>query len=127
MSRITEAVQYSIPELNEGEVYVGAVFTPEGRGHHAILLAGSRGLSTWKDALEWAASVGGDLPSRFELLMLYTHAKDQFESDWYWSNQSYEHNDAFAWCQDFGYGNQDLTHKGYSGCRARAVRRLVIE
>jgi len=123
----TQTLQFSIPALNEGEVYAGAVFSPDGRGHHVVLLPETKPDCTWKDAMEFAAAAGGDLPSRIELQMLYHHAKSHFDKDWYWSNETYEFNGAYAWFQGFGNGTQGNGHKGDNDCRARAVRRLIIQ
>ena len=123
----TQTLQFSIPALNEGEVYAGAVFGPDGRGHHVILLPETKPECKWKDAMEFAAAAGGDLPSRIELQMLYHHAKSHFDKDWYWSNETYEFNDAYAWCQHFYYGGQSIYRKDSNHCRARAVRRLIIQ
>lgn len=123
----TETPQFPLPALNEGEVYAGAVFSPDGHGHHVILLPETKDECTWKAAMEFAAAAGGDLPSRIELQMLYAHARCHFEKNWYWSNETYEFNSAYAWFQGFGYGGQGDGRKGNTNCRARAVRRLVIQ
>ena len=115
----------TLPELAEGERYIGASVDPEGNLTHVILLPGEK-KATWKSALKWAASIGGDLPTRLEQSLLYAHAKDAFEPDYYWSNTQHAVDSACAWCQNFGYGRQ---HYGstYGKLRARAVRRLIIQ
>ena len=115
----------TIPELAEGERYIGASVDPEGNLTHVILLPGEK-KATWKSALKWAASIGGDLPTRLEQSLLYAHAKDAFEPDYYWSNTQHAVDSACAWCQNFGNGRQ---HYGstYGKLRARAVRRLIIQ
>lgn len=118
--------QLQIPPLADGETYIGAIGDKNGDVHHIILLPGDMDCDTWPKALDWAKSLGGDLPNRIEQAMLFAHFKDQFQKDWYWSNTSVDGYDASAWYQYFDYGHQDLYHKGSDHCRARAVRRLII-
>jgi hypothetical protein len=109
------------PELNPGEIYVGRI-----NDQHIVLLPGDNDNANWQDALDWAKSIGGDLPNRIEQAMLWANHRDQFQEDWYWSNETHEQDSAYAWCQDFGYGEQISNHKDDVLCRARAVRRLPI-
>jgi hypothetical protein len=115
----------AVPELNEGEIYAGAIIKPDGTGHHAILLPGDNDDASWGKQMEWAASIGGDLPDRVEQALLYKHLPDQFKKEWYWSNTQHSYYSDYAWCQSFGYGYQSLNHKNVK-LRARAVRRSVI-
>ena len=115
----------TIPELAEGERYIGASVDPEGNLTHVILLPGEK-KATWKSALKWAASIGGDLPTRLEQSLLYAHAKDAFEPDYYWSNTQHAVDSDYAWCQGFGGGHQYGYDTSYK-LRARAVRRLIIQ
>ena len=114
------------PVLNEGEIYAGAIINPDGTGHHAILLPGDNDDASWDKQMEWAASIGGDLPDRVEQALMYKNLPDQFEKEWYWSNTQHASDSACAWCQGFDYGFQDYTHK-VTELRARAVRRSVIQ
>jgi len=113
------------PELSTGERYVGATVDPEGKLTHVILLPGEK-KTTWKSAIKWAASIGGDLPTRLEQSLLYAYAKDAFEPDYYWSNTQHVSGSDSAWYQVFGNGPQDYASTGLK-LRARAVRRLVIQ
>ncbi|WP_287497963.1 DUF1566 domain-containing protein [Pandoraea sp. CB10b_02] len=110
--------------LAAGETYVGSITNADGTGHHIILLAGDVE-KNWTDALDWAKSIGGDLPNRIEQAMLCAHHRDRFEKRAYWSNQKHESDDGFAWCQTFDYGGQYYDHQ-ISRLRAVAVRRLPI-
>lgn len=113
------------PKLNEGEIYAGAIINPDGTGHHIILLAGDNDNADWQTQMDWAKSIGGDLPNRVEQALLYAHLKDRFQEDWYWSNT--QHQDTrFAWYQDFDDGYQYDAYTGNT-LRARAVRRITIE
>jgi hypothetical protein len=125
MNTATEASKFVIPQLNEGEIYAGAIIKPDGTGHHLILLDGDNDDASWDDAMAWAKSIGGDLPDRVEQSLLFAHLKDRFKPEWYWSNTQHASNSGYAWFQDFGDGYQDSTHEG-STLRARAVRRSSI-
>jgi hypothetical protein len=118
--------QLQIPQVNEGEIYVGAIGDKSGDFYHVILLPGDNDDATWQASLDWAKSIGGDLPTRVEQAMLWANHRDQFKKDWYWSNETHHSDDACAWGQGFGSGFQYGTHKGSYDCRARAVRRLSI-
>jgi hypothetical protein len=112
--------------LADGERYAGLLLDSEGQpSHHLVLLPGEKENVNWKDALAWAASIGGDLPSRNEQAILFGNLKSQFQPKWYWSNQAHETDGSCAWIQDFSYGNQDGIHESYEG-RARAVRRFPV-
>lgn len=113
------------PTLNEGERYIGATVDVVGTLTHIILLPGST-KDTWKKSIAWAESLGGDLPTRVEQAMLNATAKDAFEENWYWSNETHNSDAGYAWCQYFDYGSQYSTPKDYE-LRARAVRRLIIQ
>ncbi|WP_322067509.1 Lcl C-terminal domain-containing protein [Burkholderia cenocepacia] len=117
----------SIPQLAEGEIYVGIVTNTAGEQHHVVLLPGDNDDATWQAQMEWAQSIGGDLPTRVEMLFLLENHRDDFERDAYWTCQpdtdpGYS---GWAWCQTFGSGDQYGDHQIYE-LRARAVRRLAI-
>lgn len=116
--------QIQIPPLAEGEVYLCGIIDANGTVMHTILLPGDT-KATWGKALEWAKSVGGDLPTRAEQAIAYAKLRDQFEQTAYWSNEVHADNSAFVWYQTFDLGGQTITHKN-SHLRARAVRRLII-
>ena len=113
------------PELNEGEIYAGAIINPDGTGHHVILLDGDNNATNWDDATEWAQSIG-DLPDRVEQALLYKRLPEQFKKDWYWSNETHAADSDFAWCQGF-YGGGQPSHRKGGNLRARSVRRVVME
>ncbi len=118
--------QLQLPPLAAGEIYVGASGDQHGNLHHVILLPGDNEDATWQEQLDWAKSIGGDLPNKVELAMLWNTCRDQFQRDWYWSNQEWEMDPGSAWCQVFTNGYQYDTHEG-ALLRARAVRRLPIQ
>ena len=112
--------------LQPGEMYVGLILHKGLReGHHIILLPDDHDASNWPDAKKWAASIGGDLPSRPEQALLFADFRSEFKKEAYWSNTAYEHASGYAWYQYFYFGNQGLCNVGLK-LRARAVRRLVF-
>ena len=117
--------QLQLPPLAEGEIYVGAIGDTAGDIYHVILLPGDNDAATWQAKMDWAKSIGGDLPTRVEQAMLWANHRDQFQKDWYWSNETHHTESGWAWYQDFDYGYQ-LSLRKLHELRARAVRRLVI-
>jgi hypothetical protein len=123
----TIAVPGADIELAQGERYAGLILSEQGTpSHHLILLPGDAEDLTWEQAGEWAKNQGGELPSRAEQSLLFANLKSEFQDAWYWSGQQHEKESGWAWYQGFGYGSQDGIREGCE-CRARAVRRLVIE
>ncbi|WP_419687240.1 DUF1566 domain-containing protein [Burkholderia theae] len=117
----------TIPQLAEGEIYVGIVANTAGELHHVVLLPGDNDDASWQAQMEWAKSIGGDLPTRIEMLFLLENHRDEFERDAYWTRQpdtdpGYS---GWAWSQYFYDGGQYCNHQ-YLELRARAVRRLSI-
>ena len=117
--------QLQIPPLSEGETYIGAIGDKNGDVHHIILLPGDNDDANWKAQMEWAKSIGGDLPTRVEQAMLWAGHRDQFKKDLYWSNETHHESDQYAWSQGFSLGYQ-YYYLEHSELRARAVRRLSI-
>ncbi|QEZ48525.1 DUF1566 domain-containing protein [Cupriavidus oxalaticus] len=112
--------------LAPGEVYAGYLLGKDGEpGHHMILLPGEVSMP-WEKAMEWAASIGGDLPTRREQSLLYANVSENFKRDWYWSNTQYAGYSGYAWRQDFYDGGQDFYREG-NEFRARAVRRIPAQ
>ena len=122
---------YRIPEaeitLQHGEHYSGIVLDEEGNpAYHLILLPGEKEGANWKDAMAWAKDLGGDLPKRCEQSLLFANLAGHFAKAWYWSSELHKDESSSAWSQLFhngGQSNDDINYK----CRARAVRRLIIQ
>ncbi|KWI90154.1 hypothetical protein WM08_14945 [Burkholderia ubonensis] len=116
--------QIQLPPLAEGEVYLGGFVDANGDVTHTILLPGDT-RATWSKALDWAKSIGGDLPTRVELAVAYSKHRDLFEQSAYWSSEEDADDPGWAWYQTFSLGSQDFSRQSYE-LRARAVRRLSI-
>jgi hypothetical protein len=113
------------PPLNEGEIHIAALTDANGELYHLILLPGDNDDATHAAQLEWAKSIGGDLPSRVEQSLLWERARDQFKQDWYWSNETHHNESGWAWFLYFTSGSQVYGTESFE-LRARAVRRLPI-
>ena len=125
MPRIT--VPAADIELAEGEIYAGLILNDDGTpAHHLVLLPGDHEDTTWQAAVDWAKSIGGELPTRREQSLLFANGKQYFEQDWYWSSELHASEPSSAWCQYFIYGGQRGSRID-DQCRARSVRRLIIE
>ena len=118
-------MKLNIPELADGEIYIGAIGDAAGNLYHVILLPGDNDDDTHEAQLEWAKSIGGDLPTRIEQAMLWANHREQFKKGWYWSNEIHHSESGWAWSQNFFHGLQYDYHKTRER-RARAVRRLPI-
>jgi hypothetical protein len=119
-------ITINTPQLNNGERWLGAVVSADGKKcEHIILLPGEKNATNWKDAMAWAASIGGELPDRTESALLFATMKDEFKPEWYWSCEEHAAGPVYAWLQVFDDGIQNDFHKSDRGT-ARAVRRLKI-
>ncbi len=125
-AKIESAFPASVPapKPNAGELWLGAVITGK-KMEHIYLLPGDNAGATWQEQMDWAKSVGGDLPTRVEQAMLFANLKDQFKEAAYWSNEKHVSASDYAWCQDFYDGHQYYYNTG-DKLRARAVRRSEI-
>lgn len=113
------------PTLADGETYIGAIVKADGAGHHIVLLPGHNNAASWQAQMEWAKSIGGNLPSRIEQAMLFAYHHDAFRPTRYWSNEQHAANSDYAWYQNFLNGSQFYDHTNFK-LRARAVRRVSI-
>jgi len=123
------AVALSIIPAAIGAAFAGGIYAGIIRGvagapdQHLVLLPGDADDVDWEAACAFAASVGGELPTRAEQALLFANLKEQFEPRWYWSGE--QAGPSYAWLQYFSYGRQYDFSRSYEG-RARAVRRLPI-
>jgi len=118
----------TLPEIGEpckGGIYAGLTID-NNKPMALVLLPGESDELKWKPANDWAVTVGGELPSRIDGLVLFQNLKAEFKPEYYWTAVPYAGNDAYAWYQSFNDGNQPRGHKS-NEVRARAVRRFVIE
>ena len=117
-------VTVTAPNPNPGELWLGVVITGK-KMEHIYLLPGDNDGASWQEQMDWAKSIGGDLPNRVEQALLLALMKDQFKDAAYWSNERHALGSVSAWYQSFGYGYQSCDDTSYK-VRARAVRRSEI-
>lgn len=119
-------ITIQLPQLNPGEKFAGVIVSADGKYRHAlILLPGEAEPANWQAQMDWAKSIGGDLPDRVESALLFATLHDEFKQEWYWTNEQHAADSDCACMQDFGNGSQDYNPKSYY-YRARAVRRSPI-
>jgi len=116
----------TLPTLAVGEIYAGIILNAEGApSHHVILLDGDADDAPHQVQIDWAKSIGGELPTRQEQSLLFANCKQHFKREWYWSAELYEPDSGYAWYQTVGHGSQYFNYRT-DGLRARAVRRVAI-
>ena len=112
--------------LKAGEEYAGIILGKNGDpDHHLILLPGEAESVNWKNAKEFAAKAGGELPTCREQSLLYANLKECFQESVYWSKEQHADHADYVWYQNFGYGRNGIFYK-FNSLRARAVRRVAI-
>lgn len=118
-------IEGSTISLAPGEHYAGIVLDADGNYQHDLVLMAAKPASklNWKDALEWAEEVGGALPTRQELSLIFANCKPHLQPVWHWSCEEYEQDASSAWHCYFDDGYIYNFHKSYDGS-AVAVRRV---
>lgn len=117
----------NLPQLNEGEHLAGLCMIDGKPNHWLILLPAAPDKDlTWQEAIDWAKSVGGELPSRFEAAMIFANLRDKVDLDnWHWTATPYAGDERFAWMRGFYDGSQFYYLKD-GAYRAVAVRRVPV-
>jgi len=116
-----------VGEPLEGGTFAGIITGRDG-AHSAVVLLDDKPADrvTWQQAMEWAASLHAELPTRPVAALLYANLRARFEEAWHWTSEDVEGYGSHAWLQHFHDGNQYNYRKGYEG-RARAVRLIPLE
>ena len=111
--------------LAPGERYAGAVLNETGHIQYHLVLMAARpeGKLEWQAAMDWAASLDGELPNRQEQALLYANCKPHLQPVWHWSSETHEDDASFAWGCTFSNGGQYDFRKSYE-VSAVAVRRI---
>ncbi len=108
-------------------IFAGITTKPDGTHHAVVLLADKPDQRLpWQHAMEWAAGLQAELPTRPVAAMLFANLKPQFEEAWHWTSEADADDGSYAWGQGFYSGLQISYHKSYEG-RARAVRLIQLE
>lgn len=123
----TARATLAMPSIEVHEFNAGLILNEDGTPSHWLILNTAEHASpaSHQDQMAWAQGLGLDLPTRNEQSLLFANAKQFFERDWYWSNQTDDDSAEWAWYQVFDDGYQTCTTK-YDKLRARAVRRISI-
>lgn len=79
----------------------------------------------WQAANDWAAAVGGTLPTGREQSLIHAHCRAHIKHAWHWSSESFEEDALRAGCCNFNYGYCGGEIKSFEFC-AVAVRRIPI-
>lgn len=99
----------------------------ENRPFGLVLLPGELQREDWDKSGDWAKSLAGILPSRFDQLVLLQNMKGEFKTDvYYWSSEQRAGHPDSAYVQYFGDGIHYWTHRSRK-CAARAVRRIPLQ
>lgn len=125
----------SIPQLNEGEIYAGAIIQLGGHENHIILLPEQLEKTNYPDAVSWAESKGGCLPTEAELRHLFAvsraaklrgdiHIPHFHETFYYWSAGQLAVHSGTAASKLILSGNYQPGPEG-TYIRACAIRRVV--
>lgn len=119
--------KYLKGKLGEGELYAGLILGKDGApDYHVVLLDGEVASAGWTGAMNWAKELGGELPTRRELSLLFANLKENFEREWYWSREPQAGHPHLVWGQNFASGIQTVYGRAFRG-HARAVRRVPVE
>ena len=111
--------------LQPGERYAGMVLDSDGDivSHLVVMAQRTDKKLTWQAAMDWAESIGGSLPSRQELSLIFANCKPHLEAAWHWSHETHEDNASYAWYCYFGDGYINYYLKSFEGS-AVAVRSV---
>ena len=112
-------------ELRPGDQYAGLVLKDDGTpSHHLVRMAcPPPARLSWQDAKDWASNVGGEMPTRRELSLIYAH--HHIKRDWCWSGEVCKDDASFAWGCNLRNGYQNSNHKAYEA-DVVVVRRILI-
>lgn len=108
-------------------IYAGiARADDQGLDHIIEVIDAAPDKMTWQQAMDWAASVGGTLPTRKQQALIFANVPELFEQEAYWSCELSAGYEGYAWAQDVNDGFQSYNGLKSVGLRARAVRRLDL-
>lgn len=124
---MTTATLPKIGAKAAGMTYGGVITAPDGLVYALVLLDSKpANRMNWAEAMSWAKSCDGDLPTRPEAAMLFANLKYEFTETLHWTNETSRFDASYAWGCDFYDGIQSHDHKSNEGS-ARAVRRFAIQ
>lgn len=107
----------------DGATFFGITTRKDGTHCAAFLLPDQGEKLTWKKAMNWAAKLDAELPSRPVAALLFANLKANLRPMWHWTSD--EDDASYAWDCYFGNGYQYYYRKGFEGS-AVAVRLIPI-
>ncbi len=115
------------PKMAMGEKYAGVILGDENTSdYHLILLPNEHRVGLlFREAVNWAASVGGELPTAPEASLLATNAYQHFLATDYWTS-TYGPDEKTALSQGFLRDEQRENLTDYTRLAACAVRRVSV-
>lgn len=115
-----------LPEVGQplGNGIFAGLTTHAGQ-HCAIVLLADKPPTRlpWRKAMDWAESVGGQLPTRPMAAQLFAAVRTHLDPSWHWTADM--DGASYAWSCYFTNGHQFSHHKSAEG-GARAVRLIPI-
>jgi len=115
----------AVSDAFHGGKFAGLTTQKDGTHVAVVLLPGRATDVTWAQAKEWAATAGGELPTRPIAALLYANLKPSLEPSWHWTSEEYEDDASGAWRCDFDDGHQGYGHQSFEGS-AVAVRCIPL-
>lgn len=93
-----------------------------------ILLPGDIEQVDWVEAMEWAHSVGGELPTRADAALLRANFPHGFAGGRFWTSETCLTKRSYpaAWYQSFNTGNQAYRTQR-TLLKARSIRRIPLD
>ena len=64
----------------------------------------------WQDAMDYAASIGMRLPTKFELQAIAESTDEFNDLGWAWSSSTYSYDSTYAWYVYLDYGSTDISY-----------------
>lgn len=119
---LTLAMLPALGEALDGGIFAGITTTKKGV-HVAVVLLPERGEDlNWQAAQEWAASVGGELPSRPVAALLFANVKKHLPGGRHWTSES----DGASWAWYCGFDGGDQISRRWAELSAVAVRQIPL-
>lgn len=123
MTSISFSALPAIGSTLEGGTFAGITTRKDGT-HCAVVLLSDKGIDlNWMKAMNWAANLEAELPTRTVAALLFANVKDHLEPRWHWTSEP--DGASYSWNCFFVDGSQNFNHKSYEGC-AVAVRLIEV-
>jgi hypothetical protein len=128
MNAITTIKVSELPAIDAplcGGIFVGAITQPDGTHVAVALLPDQAKDVTWQAALQWAANLNAQLPTRTMAAMIIANTQHRPQSGWHWTCEEVKDDASSAWLCGILNGGQNGYLKSFEGA-AVAVRLIHI-